>query len=247
MKELLTYVSDYLKGNSIYSPVLRFLDFYLSASIASSIFKRIYFNYSLLDLTDYKGIYNYFINGDFAVPLLLFTIVHYGIGIVGESIFSLMTLKKSNEWTSRILKFKIKKKDYVSFFKTINNNPIAPASLKFDKGIVIKYFELLKSSVSKEDWEKAKKMAELKKEEIKSNFKLVFKGMIALTVFFRLVPYFGWILYSISILISLAGMTFFFYSYVVLDISPLFIRKIDAEMTRLIQEHNASVAGSSDR
>ena len=63
MKELLLYVSDYLKGKSIYSPVLRFLNFYLSASIASSIFKRFYFNYSLLDLTDYKGIYNYFIRG----------------------------------------------------------------------------------------------------------------------------------------------------------------------------------------
>jgi len=247
MKEFLIYVSDYLKGKSIYSPALRFLNFYLSASISSSIFKRFYFNYSLLDLADYKGIYNYFIRGDFAVALLLFTIVHYGIGIVGESIFSLMTLKKSNEWTSLILKLKIKKKDYALFFKAINNNPIAPAPIKFDKGVIIKYFELLKKSISAEDWEKAKKAAELKKEEMKNNFKLAFKGIVALTIFFMSVPYFGWILYGISMLISLAGMAFFFYIYVVLDVFPLFVRKIDVEMTALIQQYNLSVAEASDQ
>jgi hypothetical protein len=241
MKEITEYISEYLKGKSVYSPIIRFLNFYLSASIASSIFKRIYFNYSLIDLTDFKGIYNYFINGDFAVALLLFTIVHYGIGIVGESLFSLMTLKKTTEWTSRILKFKIKKKDYASFFKAVNNNPIAPTPIKFDKGVLVKYFEILKTSVSTEDWEKAKKTAGLKKEEIKNNFKLVFKGTIGLTIFFKSVTYFGWILYSVSMLLSLAGMIFFFYSYIILDISPLLIRKMDAEMTRLIQEYNSSV------
>jgi hypothetical protein len=241
MKEIFKYVSDYLTGRSIYSPIVRSLNFYLSASITSALFKWVYFNYTLIDITDYKGIYNYFIGGDFAVPLILFTLVHYGIGILSESLFYLLTFLISSKWTRLIFKIKVSKKRYYAVVKSLNNNPVFPRPLKIDKGVLIRYFEAFKNAIPQEAWEKARLAAELKKEQIKNNFKLAFKGIIALTVFLITVPYFGRILYSVAVVLNLAGLVFFIYTYVLLDISPLLIKRIDAEMTKLVEEFEAAV------
>ncbi len=230
---LFNYAEDYLRGNSMYSPVSRFLNLTLSVAITSFVFRKVYFDYSLLDIIDYKGMCLFFVNGNFAVPLILFTILHYGIDFLAGSVFSLATLHFTSKWIDRINSFKIKKRDF-SIFKVINRNPVIPVPAKFDKGVILKYYEPLKNSIPQEEWEKAKKVFEKKKKEISRNFRLALKGMVTLTVFLISVPYLGLLLYFITMGLLLTSLGFFIYTFVILEVTPVLLRKLDSEIAKQV-------------
>lgn len=239
MLNLFNYIDDYLKGKSIFSPASKFLSFCFSVSISSFIFKKYYFNYKLLDFTDYKGLYDFFVTGSFIIPLILFTVIHYGISIIANGIFSLSAEHKSSKWKTWILKQKIDKGDYRRFYKTINQNPLIPFPVKMDKGVIIKYYEAVKKSISSEQWEMARVQAKNKKREIVENFILAFKGIIALTVYFINIAYFGILLYVLIIVVLIASLIFFFFAFLTLDVAPLLIQKVDLEFMKVIDAENA--------
>lgn len=74
------------------------------------------------------------------------------------------------------------------------------------------------------------------------NFKLVFKAIITITIFFIALSYFVIWLYSLSIFVSIGSLIFFVFTYLILDISPILIRKMDPEMMKLIEEYNSGFA-----
>ena len=48
--------------------------------------------------------------------------------------------------------------------------------------------------------------------------------------------------YSLSIFVSNGSLIFFVFTYLILDISPILIRKMDPEMMKLIEEYNSGFA-----
>jgi hypothetical protein len=236
--QLFSFILDnYLKGRSTYAPLRRILDFLFSASITSFLFQKLYFKYHWLDITDYKGIIDFFINGNFFIPFILFLIVHFGTYFLAYGFFSLTTLHKSARWIKKVLRFRLKRKDISGIAKKVNKNPVVVLPWKLDATILLKYYNHIKKTVPAEQWEKAEISLKNQKLNIERNFVLVVKSIIAVTIYcFKTAPHFGIILYAIVILSLAGGLAFLWYSYLVLDIIPTLFRKIDSE----VQQHLAS-------
>jgi hypothetical protein len=236
MQPISTILDNFLRGRATYAPMRRVLNVIFSISIAAFLFKRFYFQYELLDISDYKGAINFLINGDFIVPLILFVISHYLTHFIGYIFFALTTTRKSTRWISKIVKIKIKKKDLE--FNTAKINKTGLVKLpKIDRSWIMDSYNLLKGILDDKQWKRAALMLKRQTENIQRNFLLLFKSVIVISIyFFSTVQHFGLILYCITIAGLLAGMVFLWYSYLVLDVLPTLIRKIDFE----IQQHLAT-------
>jgi hypothetical protein len=230
MNQFFSYIIDYLNGKSLYSPLSRGLSFLFSISISSWLFKKIYFNYSLLDITDYKAIYGFFVNGKFWIPLILFLIIHITSGFFADGFFSLFTLWKTSKWLKRIVKDKMTKKDFNSFFIRLSKDPLGIMPVKLNKSVWLIYYEQIRQSKSTEEWEKVLLWAKKKQIEISLNFKIAFKALLAVTVYFANLTYFGWRLYLISCLFILILLVFFLIAFLFLELLPVAIRKWDKEI-----------------
>jgi hypothetical protein len=236
MKEFLFFITDYLKGKSVYAPVVKIMDFLFSVSITSYIFSKVYFPYTLINLTDYRGIYSFFVNGDFWPPFIIFLIIYFGLGFIAQSIFILTNLRYELKIKTKILAYGRKKKDLNRLFKNINNNPIAPIPFKVNHTYLLQYIQKIKDSVKPEQWKNALNKMERTKENLLSNFKVTIKAIIAITLYFMSLSHFGWLLYLISLLVLISLLIFFFLSHLLLEILPVAVQKVDAEYVLIVQE-----------
>lgn len=243
MQQFSFILDNFLRGRATYAPLRRILDVVFSLSIASFLFERFYFEYQWLDITDYKGIINFFIKGDFIVPFLLFLASHYLTYGIAFAFFTLSTTRKSTKWITRIIKFKLKKRDFADLTKKINNNPAIKMPVKLQSSWVINTYHALKESVNEEQWKKADTEIKKQKLNIEKNFILVSKAIIAISIYFGIVPHFGVLLYSITLVCLAALLALLWYAYLVLDVLPTIVRKIDSE----VQQHLATEAMESQQ
>jgi len=205
MQPFADYLNDFFKGKSLYSPIVRALGVLLSASIASAMFKRRYFDYTLLDITDYKGIYRFFISGDFAVPLILFVVVHYGIGFLSQCLFYGLSYVLRHRWMKMLGELGVG--EHRPFF--------------------VRCIAWLREVMSEKERQRIRRLVNEARKILTLNFKLTTKAMIALSIFLAIVPYFGWRLYMFAMLCCAVGLGFFICSYTVLDIVPEVVKKLE--------------------
>src|SRR5437867_1618468 len=90
MNQLFLVAADYLKGRPVYAPIRRGLNFLFIVSITSFIYQKFYGSYTWYDITNYKAILNFFINGDFFIPLSIYLIVYSFIIFVSGSTFAML-------------------------------------------------------------------------------------------------------------------------------------------------------------
>ena len=69
----------------------RIFNILLVGSITSFLFVRAYFEYDIIDASNYQGLYQFFINGEFIVPFALFFIIWYLTQGIGGLIFNKLT------------------------------------------------------------------------------------------------------------------------------------------------------------
>ena len=210
MQPFADYLNDFFKGRSLYSPIVRALNVLLSACIASALFKWRYFDYTLLDITDYKGIYKFFINGHFAVPLLLFVIVHYGTGFFSYSLFHGLSFLLCRRWR-RILD---------------------ALGVGEQRPYFVQIVGLMKKGVSAKEHERLRRLANKAQEMSTINFRLTMKGMIALCVFVAIIPYLGWKLYTLAMIGSAVGLVGFVFTYAVIDLFPEVVKKLEQPVAK---------------
>ena len=209
MNQLLSFIADFLNGKSIFTPLKRFLNILFSVCIASWIFRKMYFRYVLLDASDLKGIYHFLVSGEFIIPLMIFMVVHFSAGFLSRSVFELGTLYFSDRWRNRILRLQIS---------------VEPA-----KPFWIRYYELIRKSAASRRRDHAKKMLQSIKRTTSINFNLAFKSVIVISIYFPSINYFGWILYSLSIIILLMILVSLFLVYILMELLPAVIHKIGIE------------------
>ena len=212
MNQLTSLITDFLNGKSLFSPLTRTFNVLMSASITSWLFTRIYFPYSIIPFSDYRAIIHFFLNGDFFPPLMIFLIVHYSLGIIAETIFSLTILHYSSKWINKIIKYKTKIKDFDSTLKRIDEIPIMTMPVKINKPIFL-----------------AKIALEKNKRNVNSNFKLAFKSIFLVTIYFISIRYFGCLLYGLSITVLIALLLFFLIFYLIMEVAPTLISKMNQE------------------
>jgi hypothetical protein len=64
------------------------LDLAFVGSIASFCFESFYFDYRLIDIKDYEGMYSFVISGHFIVPLAIFYIIWHVTKFLGGTVIS---------------------------------------------------------------------------------------------------------------------------------------------------------------
>ncbi len=225
MNEYFFVVGDYLKGKPVYPVIRRFLNLLFSISLTSFLFEKFYFKYTLYDITDYKSIFDFFINGSFFVPFSIFIIIHYFLDWISDGFFLLFSMRKSSEIVTEIYNYELNKYDYRSFVDKINNNPVIKMPIHFNKPVINKLLKHLSDELTIEQWEAAEILLEQQKSSTKESFKLTIKAFLTFTVYFTIVPYFGWFLYSLVIIVLFLISFGLYFAYLLMDILPAIITR----------------------
>lgn len=229
-------LDNFLRGKETYAPMRRVLNIIFSLSIASFLFETFYFRYEWMDLTDYKGFLHFFVDGDFIIPFILFLVAHYVTYFMGSLIFTLTTNKTSTKWISNIVKIKIKKRDLDNLTKRVYKNRALKLPFKVEQSWLVHTYLHLKQSIHARQWKRAEILLKRQTQIIEKNFLLLFKAILTVTIYFFTVPHFGGLLYGITIAGLIAGLAVLWYSYLVLYVLPIIMRKIDHELQQYLAE-----------
>lgn len=83
---------EYLEGkDGLFMKFSRLLSPLLSINICSFIWEKYFFKYQWMDITDYRVVLDFFLKGNFIIPLSLFIIVHFTTGVFASLIVTTMT------------------------------------------------------------------------------------------------------------------------------------------------------------
>jgi hypothetical protein len=222
-------VEDYLKGKPVYPAARRALSFLFSVSITSFIFERCYFRYTWMDIADYKAIIDFFIKGYFFVPFCLYVIVHFFLDYISRLVYDTLITIKADKVRQKILRAKYKKSDAKKLIKALNENN--PVPFVVDEPWLFAIYQQLTNTYTPEQWKGMVAELEKAKRNNEHNFRLVIKGLITISIYFTIVPYFGWKLYLVSILLLIIYGILLFWTYLFMEVTPIAIQKIYADVT----------------
>jgi|GEM_PF-6842605 len=227
MRKVLSIISDYLAGRSIYKPAIKILDFAVSIFISSKIFEALYFHYQLLDISDYESLSLFFLSGRFVVPLILFVAVWRFLNFFLKIIFMLGVLRVKENYLRKIENFRLGEDEKLQFRYTNECPGIYPVQ---NYSPFFKYYLISREIIMAFNHKKIEASFESGKENMLNNFKLGFKILIVIISSFMSVPFFGWKLFLISTLAIILALLFFFLSYIFLEVIPNAIKKFDREI-----------------
>jgi len=205
----------FIDGKSIYKPIRKVLNLLFCLSITAFVYKAIYGPYELYDLTEYKQIINFIINGEFFIPFALFVFVYYITAMLSFFInmyLSKSILPKCKKRVSNLIKKVVLKK--------WNTNQ--------KELIVIKTSFVNLNILNKEKMDGVIKVNNI----LKANFLTTLRGLIAMIIYFICIKYFGWLLFSFSLFLIIIYV-------LVLGGIALFIAlipTIDETLTNYMQE-----------
>ncbi len=235
MNEYLFFIGDYLKGKPVYPVLRRTLNILFSVSLTSFLFEKFYFKYSLIDITDYKAIFTFLIKGNFFVPFSIFVIIHYFLSTLSDGFFSFMIQKKSGKILKQLREEEFSKPEYKKFLKEINENRIVEMPVQLNESTFIEIYNHLQTAIPPEKWNAAKLALEKQKENTQESFKLAFKALITITIYFFIVPHFGLTLYLLTLIVLLVILFGLFYGYLLMDILPSFIKYFHYEVVKYLK------------
>jgi len=239
----LSFINDYLQGKSIYHTVRRILNLVFSISISSFLFERFYFKYDWLDVTDYKGIINFFIKGNFFVPFCIFIVVHYLLEWLSYITYSLMTYVKSVKIQRWIYSLEFKRKDAKQISSFLNKNPFNSIPLKIDEQWFLKIYDHLVKTIPPEQLTQMEVELVRVKDSNEKNFQFALKALVAISIYFSIIPYFGWKLYVLVVIILLMIVASLFLGFLLLENAPYAVRKFHSEVSIYIDEINEQQNG----
>ncbi len=186
------------------------------ASIASKIFELAFFEYTLLDITNIKSIYFFFIDGHFIIPFILFYLVWtvtIGLRMLLFQVPNfLITNKIGNSLTSAI----------VAYYKgeTILNNPQVKTPTSKSLQQMMKSFEI--DEIAEKNLIRKRIQSQ---ERLESSFTLIFRALIAITMYFIDLSYFTWLLYVICVTAILLMWIVQIVNYQLAEVAPDVIKR----------------------
>ena len=238
-------VGDLIGKKKLFPLAQHLLNFLFVISISSFLFEKFYFKYKLLDITDYQVIYNFLIKGNFAVPISIFFIVWVLTFFISKYAFIVANSALSKRFREKINKIEAE----ILKEKSIQE----PSSIKDDreKDWVRFLVEEIKASNTKKDLNRILAFMRKKKDECQDEFVVVLRGLIAVSIYFSAVPYFGYLLFSILIAAFLIYVFLLVSLYQLMELTPDIIFKIrkyyddektddvKSESTNIIKESNS--------
>lgn len=236
MNFLQGFISNYLNGKPVSPVILKIIDITLTVSLTSILFQKVYFQYCLLDFTDYRGIFHFFSSGQFFIPITLFFIIHFSINAISGGIFTVTSHFISVKWLNRILMYKLKLADFEKIFNISANQNIPVVPIVLDNNFIFKTYTHIKKSKTGKQWQKIADKINRDAQSAKSILNLNVKTIVAAIVYYNTIPYFGGFYFSAVLFLLIITLALQFIWHLILDIAPAAVRKFDVEMTKLLAE-----------
>lgn len=242
MKEVfLNMASYFIDGKPIYPIARRLLNLLFVISGSSFIFESFYGNYNWLDISDYKGIINFFIKGKFFIPFSIF-IVYYSISyFIATLLFGVLNHLKSVKLQRSLLAYQYKKAHIEQGVELINNVSTYVAPYKIDVDILLQAYGSIRNEINQEAFQEIEKSLKEPKKSLEENFILIFRALIAVTIFKFSLPEFSWLLYIITIVVFGTTILLINVAYWLLDIAPTFIRVLHLQVEQFYNEYTSQL------
>lgn len=208
---LLKFVNDKKSVTIIRRTISTFLCFV----IASSLFEKLYFKYTIYDISDYKSIFNFLVKGQFMVPLLIFLLIWLTTKYI--PVFY-------NEWRKRRFQEKFDKgtenvkRGLETWFEDVPSlKRILGRNMKLTPGDVQGF-----------------KMEIYKRQNILEEYLvLIIRIFIVLLISFVSTAYFGWMLFCLSILAIMISLVLLLsldaFLEILPDLADILVQKINIE------------------
>ncbi len=227
MKNQITEFGDLIRSKKLFPLAKHLLNFLFVVSISSFLFEKYYFKYELLDITDYKKIYTFLVKGNFAVPLTLFFITWIITYSISTYAFVFANMALSKRFRKKINEIEIeleKKADKIDTAAEITHG--ISFKEKYGKDWVTFLIEKIKASYTSKDLERLLKYMSKVKVEKEDEFVILFRGLIAVSIYVCVIPYFGGILYCLLLLSFLTYVFILVSIYQLMELTPEIIFKI---------------------
>jgi hypothetical protein len=230
MTDILIYIADRLKGKSLFPFFRTLLNIIFSVSIADSIFSKTHPDITLPSTLDYQKIWTFFIQGHFAIPLIIFLLVYLGTQGFTTLFFMYFGDYHNFKLTKKILAYKIEKNEVHEGIEGISEVSNKFPIVDITKEKLLEMYNKLKVVYDKKKLIKLEAFLEEGKTTITDNFTTVLRGLIATTIYFATIPSFGWLLFTIVVLLFIFLFVILLLGYKLLDIIPALMSKaIQAE------------------
>lgn len=238
MNEFFIIAGDYLKGKSIYPSIRRVLNLLFNISIASFLYEKFYGNYTWLNYDDYKGMLDFLVKGKFFIPLSIFFIV-YGI----TQFFALILFRTLNhlkyvKLTREILSYQYNKESVDNGLNDFTEVSDIVSPVTLTKEDMLELYEELRKNISEETIREIEKSLEEPKKNLENNFYLIFRMLIAVTIYFISLAEFSWLLYLVVGILLVIVMLLIMVGYRFLDLLPVLIGKFTEQAEQYFMQHS---------
>jgi len=237
MDKYFFFIGDYLRGKPVYQPLSRILNLLFSISISSFLFEKFYFKYNLLDVTDYKGILDFLIKGQFVVPFAIFLIVHYVLSYGSDMLFSIVTFRTVAKWQKYAYELEFTKRESKKILKKIYQNSFIELPQKMDTPTIIRWYKHIKTTTDISTWNKIRTNLEQMELNINRNFNFAIKSAIVISIYFSNVSYFGWILYTAVLAVIIGLIIGLRAGYIAIKFLPIVVQRLIDQAEKYLEEN----------
>ena len=233
MKNQITEFGDLIRSKKLFPLAKHLLNFLFVVSISSFLFENFYFKYELLDVTDYKKIYTFLVKGSFAVPLTLFFITWIITYSISTYAFVFANMALSKRFRKKINEIEIELEKEADKIENVAETTHGISfKERYGKDWISFLIEKIKARYTTKDLERLMTYMSKVKREKEDEFVILFRGLIAVSIYVCIVPYFGKILYLL-LLISFIIYVFILVSiYQLMELTPEIILKIRRKYNR---------------
>ena len=226
MNELSLMLANYLKGKSIYPSFRRALNILFNISIASFIYEKIYGEYYWIRYDDYEGILNFFVKGEFFIPFSILIVVYGFTQFTSILLFYGINQIKTIRVSRKILAYQYNKAQVEEKIRNVTKYSTLVNPKRLTKTHMTELYGKLRDEIKPEIFAELKKDLEEPKKIVQANFHLIFRAIIAITVYFIALKIFGCGLFIFVMIILLLSMYLLILSYRFLDIIPVLAEKL---------------------
>lgn len=237
MNEFFLIAADYFKGKSIYPSARRFLNLLFNISITSFVYEKFYGHYTWLNYNDYKGMLDFFIRGNFFIPFSIYIVVSAVSEFLGGVVFFAFNHFKILKTTRELIYYQVKKETVDEGIREVTKASKYVAPVRLTKSMMIELYQQARNSITPEIYQQMEEALKLPKQSLEANFIMAFRALIAITIYFTIIPQFGWILYLFVTAILICSMYILMLSFRFLDILPIFIKRMIVLGDEYMKEH----------
>jgi len=228
-------LADFLSRKSMFPVIRKGLNLLFCASITSFLFEKYYFNYSWIEITDYKSILNFFIKGNYIVPFCIFIVIFLITYFIPYTIFAVPNYFKGIKWRRKILGYKLSKFEAESQFEKIKSETTKNTALQLSSKAMFQIYKDIRNSFDEKQYQQIQRKLEKQKDNLLANFIFAFRALITIFIYFITIEYFGFFLFTIVNLSIILYMVLLVFSYRFLDLIPTFIGKIALELDKYVR------------